>query len=220
MGLVFYFFSSMSCGIFECDGYIPSNFNTNSCKQNDNKLLASKLHRLKVIRGKGVDTYNYIHKELLQKKKSIYDFSFRLDMAAVVYTAIFSCGLSCFKALKNNSFSIDFLTKDIAKRSFGVGFQPQNQGVVQGVVQNIVNYGDNLTPNEGDHEIIAISKILAGTFIDISSPSYWSKKINGGSGEVELDECIKANEYNRRVFLTIIDASISKVKSQLNHEIN
>jgi hypothetical protein len=194
--------------------HIPSSKKTSTEKKIDTTLLTIKLHRLKNVRADGLTVYDQIRKDLLRQQKQVDNFSFGLDMAAVVATAA-AGAVKGVATLASNASAADDVAKMLIKRSWGIGFQPQNQGVVQGIVQNSANYGDNLTPSGDDHTVVAIGKILAGSFIDMTSPSYWSKLIAGGDGKDELRQALAANERNRKTFLTRIDASIKKCESQL-----
>lgn len=190
--------------------HIPSATKKAPDRKVDVNLITTKLLRLKRLREDAIKGYKQTHNELVAQKKKVDQFSFGLDMAGVVASAVVTGWVHIGKAIKTGASAADDLTKEIIKRTWGVGLQPQNQGLVQGMGQNLVGYGDNLSPEDDDHTVTAIGKILVGSFIDMTSPSYWSKKLAGGDPKVELDRAIQMNDQNMQLFLRTIDASIKQ----------
>ncbi len=196
--------------------HLPSVGKKQSERKIDANLISVKLQRLEAVRADGLSAYKNIEKELLKQKKNVDNFSFGLDMAGVVATAAITGWGHVAKAFKSSANMADDVTKAILKRSWGIGAQPQNQGAVQGITQNIVNYGDNMTPDADDHTVVAVGKILVGSFVDMTSPSYWSKKLAGGDPKDELDRVIAQNRKNRAAFLRKIDGAIRQHKAILS----
>ncbi|MCS7466714.1 hypothetical protein NZK35_08665 [Stieleria sp. ICT_E10.1] len=195
--------------------HFPSIQKTKREKKVDANQMTVRLNRLKLLREDGISIYSRIEEELLQQKKDVDNFSLGLDMAGVVATAVVTGWGQVAKAFKSSANVVDDVTKAILKRSWGVGFQPQNQGAVQGVAQNLVNSGDNMVPDDSDHTVVALGKILVGSFVDMSSPSFWSKKMAGGDPKEELNRAIEMNQRNRASFLSKIDGAIRQSESLL-----
>lgn len=196
--------------------HLPSARKTTTVKKIDANQMAVRLLRLEMLREDGLLIYSRIEKELLQQRKNVDNFSLGLDMAAVVATAVVTGWFQVAKAFKFSANVVDDVTKAILQRSWGVGFQPQNQGAVQGIAQNIINSGDNMVPDDSDHTVVALGKILVGSFVDMTSPSFWSKKLSGGDPKEEIDRVIKMNQTNRAAFMSRIGGAIQQSKALLS----
>lgn len=150
-------------------------------------------------------------------------FSQGVDMAAAIAAPI---GLGFkqlfFKGTAKTAFvgvaNADDALKSVVGRSWGFGVNPAKQGAVQGVAQNVLSGTGALEPKVSDGMLLALGKITAQSFIDITSPSFWAKKITGDP-EKTVREILDQTRKNETDAKRAIDERI-RASQQMLRQLN
>ena len=164
------------------------------------------------------ESFQELGREIHSIRRQSDQLSMTIDMAAAVAGPVAVGSKQIFtnlykfeKGLIGVAQAQKGVLKAVVGRTYGVGALPQSQGLLQSGGQTILGATGVLHPDARDGMLLAFGKILAQTFIDMWSPSFWAKKIGGDPAAA----CSRADQLNRdmhRKSLEAIDKRIERLK--------
>lgn len=189
-------------------------------------VIQRKIQALTALRAETQRTFDELERDLQAQGRSANNYALGIDLAGAVLSGaavIATKVLSGARALHTGAKTVAQVEKEIVKgavgRNWGVGLLPQNQGVIQGTVSNIANSNGLFEPDVTDGMTVAFGKILVGSFIDMTSPSYWAKVASGTDPQMQINQAVQQTQRTKMDSLRAVDAAIQKARemeSQLN----
>ncbi len=160
--------------------HIPSAARTHHGNETDTSLMTISLQRLQQAREHGLKVYNQVHHELVRQENELKELNTREEIVGVVAKAV----------------TIGWMKASIALTPTVTRIHDTAD----------CDHGTNTPADE--HADISAGKMMIGSFVEMTSPSYWSKKLAGGDPQESLDESIRLIDARRAAFMRKIDSTI------------